>query len=91
MNYLYGSFQVLCGLQRVSQDMKADWVQRAGQWLKDHQQLDGSFGESANSYEDPSLEGQGPATASQTAWPASPAFSTCATASPSRSWRSDGG
>ena len=32
------------------------------------QKLDGSFGESADSYEDPSLKGQGPSTASQTAW-----------------------
>lgn len=34
------------------------------------QKADGSFGESANSYENPSLKGQGPSTASQTAWAA---------------------
>ncbi len=43
---------------------------RAGEWIKSVQQPDGSFGESANSYEDPSLKGQGPSTASQTAWAA---------------------
>jgi squalene-hopene/tetraprenyl-beta-curcumene cyclase len=37
-------------------------------WLKNVQKPDGSFGESADSYEDPSLKGQGDSTASQTAW-----------------------
>ena len=32
------------------------------------QKADGSFGESADSYIDPNLMGQGPSTASQTAW-----------------------
>ena len=32
------------------------------------QKPDGSFGESADSYEDPSLKGTGASTASQTAW-----------------------
>ncbi len=43
-------------------------MQRAGQWLKSVQQSDGAFGESANSYQDPTQKGQGPATASQTSW-----------------------
>jgi squalene-hopene/tetraprenyl-beta-curcumene cyclase len=38
--------------------------------VKSVQKADGSFGESANSYENPSLKGQGPSTASQTAWAA---------------------
>ncbi len=68
VNYIYGSWQVLCGLKKVGQNMRADWVQKAGQWLREHQQVDGGFGESADSYEDPRLRGQGPPTASQTAW-----------------------
>ncbi|MFP4145557.1 MAG: squalene--hopene cyclase [Phycisphaeraceae bacterium] len=68
VNYIYGTYQVLVGLASVGQDMDADWVQRAGQWFVDHQNDDGSFGESPDSYEDPSLRGQGPSTASQTAW-----------------------
>jgi squalene-hopene/tetraprenyl-beta-curcumene cyclase len=68
VNYIYGTFQMLCGLASVGVDMTENWVQRAGQWLKSVQQPDGSFGESANSYEDPSLRGQGPSTASQTSW-----------------------
>ncbi len=68
VNYIYGTWQVLGGLELVGYDMRADWVQRAGQWLLDHQKPDGSFGESPDSYEDPTLRGSGPSTASQTAW-----------------------
>ncbi len=70
VNYIYGTWQVVGGLKKVGYDMKADWVQRAGQWLKDHQKPDGSFGETADSYEDPTLRGTCPSTASQTAWAA---------------------
>ncbi len=68
VNYIYGTWQVVGGLRRVGYDMTQPWVRRAGDWLKVHQNDDGSFGESADSYEDPSLRGQGPPTASQTAW-----------------------
>lgn len=68
VNYIYGTWQVLCGLRTVGQDMNAPWVQLAGKWLKSVQRHDGSFGESADTYEDRSLMGQGPPTASQTAW-----------------------
>ena len=68
VNYIYGTWQAICGLPRVGQDMSADWVQKAGAWLKSVQQDDGSFGESPESYEDPATKGQGPPTASQTAW-----------------------
>jgi len=68
VNYVYGTWQALCGIQKVGQDMAAPWVQRAGVWLRSVQLDGGAFGESANSYEDRSLMGQGPATASQTAW-----------------------
>ena len=70
VNYIYGTWQVVCGLKNVGYDMQQPWVQQAGAWLKSVQQTDGSFGESANSYEDASLKGQGPSTASQTAWAA---------------------
>ncbi len=68
INYLYGTWQVVCGLRTVGQDMSADWVRRAGDWLASVQKVDGSFGESADTYEDPALKGHGPSTASQTAW-----------------------
>jgi squalene-hopene/tetraprenyl-beta-curcumene cyclase len=46
------------------------WIQRAGAWIKSVQKPDGSFGETANTYEDRTLMGTGPSTASQTAWAA---------------------
>ncbi len=68
VNYIYGTWQVLCGLRTVGVDMHQPWVQKASDWLLSVQKSDGSFGESADSYEDPSLKGQGPSTASQTSW-----------------------
>jgi squalene-hopene/tetraprenyl-beta-curcumene cyclase len=68
VNYIYGTWQVLCGLKAIGLDMSMPWVQKAGLWLRHAQKLDGSFGESADSYEDRNLMGQGPSTASQTSW-----------------------
>jgi squalene-hopene/tetraprenyl-beta-curcumene cyclase len=68
VNYIYGTWQVACGLKTVGADMKQPWIQKAGSWLRSVQKEDGSFGESADTYEDPSLKGKGPSTASQTAW-----------------------
>jgi len=68
VNYIYGTWQVVCGLQTVGVDMTQDWVQRAGGWLRGVQKSDGSFGESADTYENPDLKGHGPSTPSQTAW-----------------------
>ncbi len=69
VNYIYGTWQAICGLPRIGVDVRnEECVQRAGRWFKSIQKPDGSFGESADSYEDPGLKGQGPSTASQTAW-----------------------
>ena len=68
VNYVYGTWQVLAGLRSVGQDMAADWVRKAGGWLRSVQQPDGSFGETPASYDDPTLKGTGESTASQTAW-----------------------
>ncbi len=70
VNYIYGTWQSVIGPIRCGASRDEEWIQRAGRWIKSIQQADGSFGESANSYEDPSLKGQGPSTASQTAWAA---------------------
>ena len=43
-------------------------VRRAVAWLKQVQQPSGGWGETCQSYNDPSLAGQGTPTASQTAW-----------------------
>jgi len=68
VNFVYGTWQVLCGLKSVKQDMTEPWIVKAAEWLRSVQKEDGSFGESCDSYEDPSLKGQGDSTASQTAW-----------------------
>jgi squalene-hopene/tetraprenyl-beta-curcumene cyclase len=68
VNYIYGTWQVVCGLNTIGVDMTQPWIQRAGSWLRKVQKEDGSFGESADTYEDPSLKGAGPSTPSQTAW-----------------------
>ena len=70
VNYIYGTWQAVIGPIRCGENPQQEWIQRAGRWIKSVQKLDGSFGESANSYIDPSLKGQGPSTASQTAWAA---------------------
>jgi squalene-hopene/tetraprenyl-beta-curcumene cyclase len=67
-NYVYGTWQILTGLKAVGEDMSQEYIQRAAAWLKSVQKPDGSFGETADSYEDKSLKGTGASTASQTAW-----------------------
>ncbi|MEA2709686.1 MAG: squalene-hopene/tetraprenyl-beta-curcumene cyclase [Phycisphaerales bacterium] len=68
VNFVYGTWQVLTGLKAVGEDMSGDYIRRAASWLLSVQKPDGSFGESCDSYEDPSLKGKGESTASQTAW-----------------------
>jgi squalene-hopene/tetraprenyl-beta-curcumene cyclase len=70
VNYIYGTWQAVIGPIRCGVPRDEEWIQRAGRWIKSIQKPDGSFGESADTYEDPSLKGQGPSTASQTAWAA---------------------
>ena len=45
VNYVYGTWQVLTGLQAVGEDMNAPYIQRAAAWLQSVQKPDGSFGE----------------------------------------------
>lgn len=68
VNYVYGTWQVLEGLARVGFALNDPMVRRAADWLKAVQQAGGGWGETCASYDDPSLAGQGPPTASQTAW-----------------------
>jgi squalene-hopene/tetraprenyl-beta-curcumene cyclase len=55
VNYIYGTWQAVIGPIRCGEDPNQDWILRAGEWIKSIQKEDGSFGETANSYEDPSL------------------------------------
>lgn len=68
VNYVYGTWQVLCGLNSIGEDMSQPRIQKAVQWLRDHQNEDGGWGETCETYADTALRGQGPSTPSQTAW-----------------------
>jgi squalene-hopene/tetraprenyl-beta-curcumene cyclase len=68
VNYIYGTWQVLRGMRALNLDMKEDWLQRGRAWLESVQHEDGGWGERCNTYDDPVFKGQGPSTASQTAW-----------------------
>jgi squalene-hopene/tetraprenyl-beta-curcumene cyclase len=68
VNYLYGTWQTLVGMTAIGIPASDARIQLAARWLKSKQQSDGGWGETPRSYDDPSLRGQGPTTASQTAW-----------------------
>jgi len=68
VNYIYGTWQVLRGLRALNLDMSQPWLQKAKRWLESVQHADGGWGERCNTYDDPVFKGQGPSTASQTAW-----------------------
>jgi squalene-hopene/tetraprenyl-beta-curcumene cyclase len=68
VNYIYGTWQVLVGLRAVGVTPDDPAMVAGATWLLAHQQPCGGWGESPDSYADPRLRGQGPTTASQTAW-----------------------
>jgi squalene-hopene/tetraprenyl-beta-curcumene cyclase len=69
VNYIYGTWQVLRGLQAIGEDMRQSWILRGRDWLESCQNEDGGWGETCESYANPTLyKGKGPSTASQTAW-----------------------
>jgi squalene-hopene/tetraprenyl-beta-curcumene cyclase len=68
VNYVYGTWQVLRGLRALGLDMQQPWLLKARDWLESVQHEDGGWGERCNTYDDPVFKGQGPSTASQTAW-----------------------
>jgi squalene-hopene/tetraprenyl-beta-curcumene cyclase len=68
VNYIYGTMQVLRGLEAVGIDNHEPYVQHAAEWLRMVQNSDGGWGETCGSYDDPSTRGVGPSTPSQTAW-----------------------
>jgi squalene-hopene/tetraprenyl-beta-curcumene cyclase len=70
VNYVYGTSGALAALGPTNpSDRRIDRaVVRGAVWLKSVQNADGGWGETTDSYKDPSLRGQGPSTASQTGW-----------------------
>jgi len=69
MNFIYGTWSVLCALNVLGLDQNSPEVRRAVDWLAKIQNPDGGWGEDGTSYK---LEYHGyeaaPSTASQTAW-----------------------
>jgi squalene-hopene/tetraprenyl-beta-curcumene cyclase len=68
VNYIYGTWQSIVGLTAIGVSVNDPAVVAGANWLLAHQQACGGWGESADSYEQPHLRGQGTPTASQTAW-----------------------
>ncbi|CAH2030658.1 Squalene--hopene cyclase [Trichlorobacter ammonificans] len=68
VNYIYGTWYVLIGLEAIGEDMNQPYVRKAVNWIKSRQNLDGGWGEVCESYYDRTLMGCGTSTASQTAW-----------------------
>lgn len=68
VNYIYGTWSALAGLRMIHEQMEQSYVRKAAEWLVSVQNEDGGWGESCESYANPSLAGVGPSTPSQTAW-----------------------
>jgi squalene-hopene/tetraprenyl-beta-curcumene cyclase len=68
VNYIYGTWLVLTGLRSIGEDPSQAYIRKAAEWLKEHQNEDGGWGETCRSYELPNLRGKGKSTNSQTAW-----------------------
>ncbi len=68
VNYIYGTWQALRGLNAMNYPMHEPWLLKGLDWLESVQHDDGGWGERCNTYDDPVHKGQGPSTASQTAW-----------------------
>jgi squalene-hopene/tetraprenyl-beta-curcumene cyclase len=69
MNYIYGTWSVLCSLNAVGLDPNSPMMRKAVDWLVSIENADGGWGEDGTSYK---LDYHGyesaPSTASQTAW-----------------------
>ena len=68
VNYIYGTFLVLRGLEAIGVWNHEPQIQQAAEWIRMIQNADGGWGESCASYVDSTLRGIGASTASQTAW-----------------------
>jgi squalene-hopene/tetraprenyl-beta-curcumene cyclase len=69
MNYIYGTWSVLCALNAAGIDHAAPECRKAVDWLVKIQNRDGGWGEDGASYKlDYRGYEQAPSTASQTAW-----------------------
>src|SRR5579884_3071290 len=67
VDYIYGTFLALRGLQASGESDREAYILRAGEWLRAIQNADGGWGESCASYDNGAYT-PGPSTPSQTAW-----------------------
>ena len=68
VNYLYGTFLVLRGLEAMGMWSHEPQIQQATEWVRMVQNADGGWGETCGTYDNSNMRGEGPSTASQTAW-----------------------
>jgi squalene-hopene/tetraprenyl-beta-curcumene cyclase len=69
LNYIYGTWSVLCALNAAGIDRRDPMMRKAADWLVSIQNSDGGWGEDALSYRlDYKEYERAPTTASQTAW-----------------------
>lgn len=68
VNYIYGTSGVVAALALIDPQGWQPQIKQAAAWLVSCQNADGGWGETCASYKDANLKGQGPSTASQTAW-----------------------
>ena len=68
VNYIYGTFLALRGLEAIGVDNHEPQIQQAAEWIRMIQNSDGGWGETCGSYDDPNTRGIGPSSPSQTAW-----------------------
>jgi len=67
VDYIYGTFLALRGLQAAGENDREAYIQRALEWVRSIQNFDGGWGESCASY-DNNCYANAPSTPSQTAW-----------------------
>jgi squalene-hopene/tetraprenyl-beta-curcumene cyclase len=68
VNHVYGTGAAVPALIAVGVPPEDSRIRRAVEWLQEHQNEDGGWGEDPRSYDDPAWIGRGPSTASQTSW-----------------------
>ena len=67
VDYVYGTFLALRGLEAAGESNREAYILRAGEWLRSVQNGDGGWGESCASYDRHTFVAA-PSTPSQTAW-----------------------
>ena len=59
VNYIYGTMQVLRGLEAMGVDHHEPYIQQGAEWLRMVQNSDGGWGETCGSYDDPNTTRSG--------------------------------